>query len=276
MRLAGSRAASHEGITLEATPLTTLLLNSALLLAIPTGNPEMFQRALISAGLTVAFALAAWGARAVTLSGAVAGTAVTFLLCLAAGPSALLAVVTVFALTFLTTRLGYVQKEKIGVAERHDGRRASQVFANLGAATMCVAPILVWPGAHRGLLIAACAALAEAAADTVSSEIGQAFAREPRLVTTLRRVPAGTDGGVSLLGSLSGIAAACIVAGVCKSGGLITAHWFTLVVACATLGMFVDSLMGATLERAGLIGNDAVNFAGTSFAAILAATLWLI
>jgi uncharacterized protein (TIGR00297 family) len=254
----------------------TLLANSAEYLFLPLFDPEMSQRALIAAGLTIAFALAAWGVRAVTFSGAVAGTAVTFLLCMAVGPSALLLVVTVFALTFLSTRLGYVHKQQMGVAERHDGRRASQILANLGAAAMCAAPILFWPQSKRGLLIAACAALAEASADTVSSEIGQAFASEPWLVTTLRRVPAGTDGGISPLGSIAGIAAACILAGVCNYAGLITSRWFMTVVGSATAGMFVDSLLGATLERRGLIGNDEVNFAGTSFAAAMAASLWLL
>jgi uncharacterized protein (TIGR00297 family) len=258
-----------------ALNLMPLLAIPLLTLAYPAGMPELLPRAFIAIGLTAAFALAAWGVRAVTLSGALAGTVVTFVLCLAAGPPALLAVMTVFAMTFLTTRLGYVQKQKIGVAERHDGRRASQVLANLGAAALCAAPILVWPEARRGLLIAMCAALAEAAADTVSSEIGQAFAGAPRLITTLTRVPAGTDGGISVLGSISGIAAAFILTIVCCWTGLVSLHWFRLIVICATAGMFLDSLFGATLEREGLIDNDAVNFAGTSFAAILAASVWL-
>jgi len=252
-----------------------LLTIPPLSLAFLTGMLELLPRAFIAVGLTAAFALAAWGVRAVTVSGALAGTLVTFVLCLAAGPPALLAVMTVFAMTFLTTRLGYVQKQRIGVAERHDGRRASQIFANLGAAALCAAPILVWPEARRGLLLAMCAALAEAAADTVSSEIGEGFAGAPWLITSMRRVPAGTDGGISVLGSISGIAAACVLCGVCNWMGLISAHWFRLIVGSATAGMFLDSLLGATLERKGLIDNDAVNFAGTSFAAILAASLWL-
>lgn len=254
----------------------TLPANPAMLLTSVSSMPEMLPRAFVAGGLTVAFALAAWGVRAVTFSGAVAGTLVTFVLCLAAGPSALLAVMTVFALTFLSTRLGYTQKERLGLAERQEGRRASQVLANLGAAAMCAAPILLWPEARRGLLIASCAALAEAAADTVSSEIGQAFAASPRLLTTMRRVPAGTDGGVSVLGSTVGVAAACILCAMCCWTGLVHSHWFLLIVGSATAGMLLDSLLGATLERRGMIDNDAVNFSGTSFAAALAASLWLL
>ena len=52
--------------------------------------------------------------------------------------------------------------------------------------------------ANPAFLLAMAAALSEAAADTVSSELGQALGRTPRLITTWRPVPAGTDGGVSL------------------------------------------------------------------------------
>lgn len=45
------------------------------------------------------------------------------------------------------------------------------------------------------------------AADTVSSEIGKAYGSQAYLVSTFRRVPRGTEGAVSLEGSLAGLAA---------------------------------------------------------------------
>jgi uncharacterized protein (TIGR00297 family) len=225
--------------------------------------------------LTLAFALTAWGMRAVTLSGAFAGLIITGFICLGAGLPAFFAIFTVFALTFVTTRLGYTRKQQLGAAEHHEGRRASQIFANLGAAAMCVAPMLFFPSA-RGLLIGMVAALAEAAADTVSSELGQAFSNRPLLLTTFEPVAPGTNGAVSFIGSLSGFLAACIVAGVAVSAGLMYAHWFWLVVGAATLGMFVDSLLGATIEGPNRLDNDAVNFSSTSFAAFLVLLTWFI
>src|SRR6266704_537629 len=108
--------------------------------------------------LTFAFALTAWGMRAVTFSGAFAGLIITAFIGLAAGLPAFLAIFTVFVLTFIATRLGYGKKQRLGAAEHHEGRRASQVFANLGAAAMCAAPMLFLPGV-RGLLIGLTAAL---------------------------------------------------------------------------------------------------------------------
>ena len=167
--------------------------------------------------LTVAFTLLARVVRGVTNSGALAGAVSCFVLYLGGGPGAFAALVTVFALAWITTRLGYARKQKLGTAERREGRKASQVLANLGVATACAASSIV--SHDRAIfLLAMAAALSEAAADTVSSEVGQAFGEKARLVTTWRSVPAGTDGGVSLIGTAAGMAAAGIVSSVCRPG----------------------------------------------------------
>lgn len=224
--------------------------------------------------VTLAFALAAWGMRAVTFSGAFAGFLVTGLMCLAAGLPAIFTIFTVFLLTFISTRLGYSRKLKLGAAEHHEGRHASQIYANLGAAALCAAPLLLFPSI-RGLLLGTTAALAEAAADTVSSELGQAFSHRPLLITSFEPVLPGTNGGVSAIGTATGIAAACIVAAIAVWTGLIYPHWFWLIVAGATIGMFFDSLLGATVEHPDGLGNDSVNFVSTSFAATFVLLTWL-
>ncbi len=55
------------------------------------------------------------------------------------------------------------------------------------------------------LLVAAMAGLAEAAADTVSSELGQATARSAYMITDFREAPIGTNGAISVEGTISGM-----------------------------------------------------------------------
>lgn len=121
----------------------------------------------------------------------------------------------------------------------------------------------------------AVAALAEAAADTVSSELGQVFGGQPRMLTTLQLVEPGTDGGVTLAGTVAGILAALIVAAI--GAWALDEPWQVIVysAAGATLGLFFDSLLGATLERKGWLNNDAVNFLSTLSAPIFAALVML-
>jgi uncharacterized protein (TIGR00297 family) len=188
------------------------------------------------------------------------------------GLSAFVALITVFALAWLTTRLGYQRKQMLGTAERRDGRKGSQVLANLGVATACAAISLF--GHNRPVfLLAMAAALSEAAADTTSSEVGQAFGKTARLVTTWSPVTPGTDGAVSLAGTIAGAIAAGLVTFVCILGGLLPRRWLPICVLSAILGMFLDSFLGAWLERRRLINNDLVNFLGTLMAAL--AAFWL-
>ena len=159
-------------------------------------------------GLPLAFALFAWTLRAITAAAAFTGAFLALILYLAAGPAALLPVFAVFLLTFFSTRIGRRKKERLGTAERHRGRGAAQILANVSVAAICAAPLIFRPHPRYILLAGASAALAEAAGDTVSSELGQAFGGTPRLITTLRRVPTGSDGAITLPGTIFAFAAA--------------------------------------------------------------------
>jgi len=218
--------------------------------------------------ISVGFAALAFSFGAVNRSGAVAGAMVSFLLCAVGGFAALAALVAVFFLAWLTTKIGYQNKERIGAAEKIEGRDAFQILANLGVAAGCA--ILYAFEGKAIFLIAVAASLSEAAADTVSSEIGQLSSEKARLITSWKGVPAGTDGGVTVLGTVSGLAAAIVVSMVCIAGGMVPWNRSGIPIVAAFCGTLADSYLGAIFERRKLLNNDLVNFLGTLVAALIA------
>jgi uncharacterized protein (TIGR00297 family) len=206
----------------------------------------------------------------VTDGGALMGVLVAFILMLAAGLAGFLPLVTVFLIAVLTTRWGHARKQYLEVAERESGRTVSQILANLGASAMCALPTIWFPRLSGILFASAIAALAEAAADTTSSEVGQASARIAYVITSFREAPIGTNGAISVVGTLAGCVAACLVAWVSAFFAVVSWNDTPLIALAGIAGMFFDSILGATWENSGKMGNDAVNFVSTVFAADLA------
>ncbi len=289
-----------------------------LLLTVPIAGADLVletgawlsidQRVILwSFGICAFFAIIVLLMRAGTPTAAAVGFAISSSLIFSTAPipfspfrTAFTPALFVFLMAYAATKLGYPGKERLGTAESHAGRSAPQVAANLGVAMLfalhfvqfmlikspCIGPRLYLPNGYiPGLVFApALAALAEAAADTVSSEIGQSltltlrrrFGTRPRLITTLRIVEPGTNGGITLLGSLAGILSAFLIAltgSWALNGGLLL---LILSTAGGIFGLFFDSLLGATLERKGYLNNDAVNFLSTLAAALFTLLLLLL
>jgi uncharacterized protein (TIGR00297 family) len=220
-----------------------------------------------SIAITLAFAIMGRLAHGVSTSGAIAGAAVAFLMAMR-DLRMFWILLLVFAVTLAATRLRGSRKKQLRVAESENGRSASQVMANLGIASLVMAT-----PAFGSWSILALAALAEAAADTASSEIGTAFRGKTVLITSGKAVTPGIDGGISLNGTLAALLAAIIVAACGRVLDLVTVSNATVVACAGTLGMLVDSVLGATLERRGYLNNDLVNLSGTSSAVLIA---WLL
>lgn len=226
------------------------------------------ERLAVAGAVTVGFALLARLVRGVTRSGAVGGGIACLALFVGAGPGAFLTLTALFAVTWVSTRLGYRRKQELGLAERREGRNARQVLANLAAAA--AGALGFGATGNARWLVAAVAAFAEAATDTVASEVGEWRRRDAFMITTAARVPAGTDGGVTLSGTVAGLAAGVVIAVVAAGCGMVGPRDIWIPVVAGFAGMVVDSLMGATIQRRGWISNQAVNFVATLVAAGIA------
>jgi uncharacterized protein (TIGR00297 family) len=231
------------------------------------GRPE--SRILPALVIAVIFGFFGFLSRGVTRSGAIAGTVVAILIYVGLGLGGFVTLFAVFAIAWLTTRVGYARKRQLELAENRQGRNAGQVLANVAAAA-AFGTLAIF---YRGFEFAAVAALAEAAADTASSEMGEALSRRARMITTLRNVPPGTDGAVSIPGTLAGMVAAILVAYVAVATRAMPTFGFWLVAVAGYLGTVVDSLLGATLERAHRLNNDAVNLFSTVAAGLIVLAL---
>ena len=225
--------------------------------------PALWHNLAIGAAVNAVLAVAAYLARGVDLSGALCGWCLGVALYAFAGWRGFAMLLAFFVLGTACTKLGYAKKAILGIAQDKGGRRgARNAIANTGAGVLFAFLAVATPH-HALFTLALVAAFATAAADTVASEIGQAFGRTTYLVTTFKRVPAGTDGAVSLEGTLAGLVASTVPAALAAAASLISWPGAAVVVAAAFIGTTLESFLGATLERTNTIDNETVNFANT-------------
>jgi uncharacterized protein (TIGR00297 family) len=263
-----------DNLTVPATAATVLWVASLI-------RPEPFAIAragLVSTlpwaiGLNVLTAALGYAARSVSVSGAVAGAIVGMIIYAGGGAGAWGLLLATFMVASVTSRLGLKRKVLLGIAEERGGRRgAGNAIANCGVAAVAAIAAATTPYRYEALL-ALVAALTAGGSDTVASEIGKAWGRSTFLVTTLSRVKPGTPGAISLEGTAAGLVAAFALAALGVAFNLIPASATVLVVAAATAGAFVESALGATLEGAGILNNDMLNFINTAVAAAVALAL---
>jgi uncharacterized protein (TIGR00297 family) len=188
-----------------------------------------------------------------------------------------LAVVAYLVFGSLVTRLGLRQKQERGLAEARGGRRGPENVwgsALVGAvlAMLATRAPQAWVAP---LLVGFAASFSAKLADTCGSEIGKRWGRRTLLITSLRPVPPGTEGAVSLEGSAASLAGALLMGLVMLGLGLIDGPGLWLLVAAVgLLATLAESVIGATLQRRWhWLSNELVNGLQTLLAALLALAL---
>ncbi len=204
-----------------------------------------------------------------TLSAALVGGIIGFLVFLGSGFYGLSMLATFFVLGTLATSHKLAYKVNQGLAEQNKGKRkASQVLANGGVAALV--GLLAWTFEKQADLfqLMLAASLASATSDTLSSELGNVYGRRFYNVLTFQPDQKGLDGVISLEGTLCGMLGACVIALLYALGFGWNLNLLWIVIG-ATLGNLSDSVLGATLERKHYLSNDAVNFLNTLTGALV-------
>ncbi len=246
---------------------------------------DLATSALISVVLCGVLCFLAYYKSVLTLDGTIAAFAVGLVIGILGDVTWLLLLLFFLLSSFLATRYKFALKEAMGVQEGVKGeRRATNVLANgiapMAAAVLAFASPSWFPEPISGVVFLS--ALAVAGSDTLASEIG-VLSQKAYLITTGERVKPGTDGGVSALGQMCAIAAALYTAvvGWFVLGDLAHIYNFlptmpssaVYMLIPATIGFVgcqIDSVIGATLERKGIVNKKTTNLLATSIGAILA------
>ncbi|CAB3261323.1 unnamed protein product [Arctia plantaginis] len=215
--------------------------------------------------------------KSVALSGAVLGCFVAFILTLS-NYSFLVCLITFFLSSSKATKVRGNLKKKLEVDFKEGGQRTwVQVLCNGGMATQLALLYLLDVGASERpidfvqdyraswLTVGVLAVFASCNGDTWASELGTVFSySKPYLVTNFKKVPKGTNGGISIegtvfsaLGGLAvGLAQYLTIYYFSESSLWYYAppQWPIIILGgfSGFLGSLIDSVLGATLQYSGL------------------------
>ena len=198
----------------------------ALLLSSSLAGLALWKRALTPGGTTLAWALC--------------------LLITAYGGGAAFAILAVTLLgTVAADRFAGERTDPYAVRRKSGSRDAVRVLCNVGVAgcAMLLCAITGW----KGFFLAYAGVMAESLADSLASKLGPLSKSPPRDICTMKPIPAGLSGGVSLVGTLSELLGAAVIAlvfslGTGNPGALLT------VTLAGFLGATFDSVLGSRAQ----------------------------
>jgi len=208
-------------------------------------------------------------------SGALASLAVGVTIAFFGSVNAFFIMTFFVIMSFFATMKDIDKKIAMGVQEGNFGERT---WKNVMAVAF---PPLLITVAHYFLqfdetvyVIAFLTSVVVAGSDTIASEIG---VKDPKayMITNLKPVPPGTNGGVSKLGTLSSLGAALLIAVLGWVVMTASLDWAMLIpFAFGFFGNILDSLFGTWFENRGLISKYTNNWTTELISALLAGAFW--
>ena len=227
----------------------------------------------IAVAIASAFGYTSWYLGTASVTGMLTGVIVGLLTIVLGGYGWFAILIAFFGLGGLASKFRYEEKADKGVAEPNKGARGGRnVLGNAAVALLAVVAFAASGplGVDASLFLFAFAgSVSTAMSDTFSSEIGVLF-DDPVLITTFQPVKTGTDGAITLEGSLAGLGGSIVVGGLAVVALDVSLVGAVVIVFAGMVGMFVDSLLGAAAEGR-WIGNQGVNFLATLAGALVGA-----
>lgn len=256
-------------VPLSAAATTSFLLAVQPQIHLPSAWP-------LGLALVLILVVGSIASRKIDVPGGLVGGLLAAAIFAGSGLPGLLWLALFFVLGSFASHWGKKEKAAVGLAQEAGGKRGVRhALANGGTAAIC--GICAWFLTANSQIwqIMAAASLASAAADTMSSEFGNIYGRRFFNILTFKQDRRGLDGVVSLEGTLFGALGAAVIA---ISVGFSHGFWpMALIVFLAGLfGNWIDSILGASLQRWGYMTNDTVNFGNTLTAAMFALLLFQI
>ncbi|MEC4893039.1 MAG: TIGR00297 family protein [Oscillatoria sp. PMC 1051.18] len=181
-----------------------------------------------------------------------------------------------FLMGSAVTRLGMKQKEAEGIAEKRSGARGPEnVWGSALIPALCaLVSLFVSSPLREFLILAYVAGFCTKLSDTTASEIGKAYGQRTFLITTLQPVARGTEGAVSLEGTVAGIIASGAIALFAWAIGIIDLLGMLWCILAAFVATTLESFIGATLQpKFDLLTNEVVNIINTIIAAAVVVLL---
>ena len=237
------------------------------------------EKMVVALAFSFFLGILAYRAKIADVSALLSAALLGVLIIVFSGLSWFLLLLTFFILGGGFTRYKYAYKESIGIAQAKEGIRSYEnVFSNSTAALALAVAYGIFPEHSLPIIYAYMGTVATATGDTLASEIGTTAKGKPRMITTLKLSEPGADGAVSLLGELAAIFGSAVIGLLAYMLGVSDNLVLTVLITTAGgfFGTNMDSLLGATLQKRGMLSNSGVNFVATFAGAGISACLYLL
>ena len=267
----GSRSVSPSPSSLQRKDGSPSALRMVPPVAFDAAMVSVFKEALLANGL-YAFALSFVKKLPLTPAGlvhsAILGTGLwTFL-----GVKGYLVCVIYLVLGSLVTKVKQQEKERLGIAEKRGGARGPEnVWGAAATAMVCAMMTYVMPAHSAAFKVGYVASLATKLSDTFASEIGKAYGKTTYLITTMKIVPKGTEGAVSVEGTVAGVVGSILMTAVgMLLGQITTMQGFIACIIAALVATTFESYIGAAYQDQNpWLTNELVNLLNTVVGALV-------